>query len=119
MYLLIAFIVISVLLVGLAFFLESDVLNFIAGIAITITVIALLFIPICRYYSTSRIIEYETRQKVIFQQRNSNVSELERVELTKEILSDNVWLSESKYDINNKWISVYYDKDILNLKPIQ
>ncbi|MZK53474.1 hypothetical protein [Clostridium beijerinckii] len=88
-------------------------------ILLFITAVMIILIPICRYYSAGRIVEYKTRQATIEQQRKSNISELERVELTKEILGDNAWLSGCKYDVSNKWFDIYYDKEVLNLQPIE
>ena len=126
MYLLLTFIGITIILFIIGYSIDKlsgwhdgDIFKVLGWVALVITIITIILIPICRYYSTGRVIEYKTRQEVIQQQRNANVSELERVELTKEILSDNVWLRDCQYDINSKWISIYYDKEILNLEPIK
>lgn len=128
MYLLITFVSITFILFAIGFLIDKlsygyscsgDTLKFFGCLALIITVIAILLVPICRYHSTGRIIEYKTRQATIEQQRKSNISELERVELTKEIIEDNAWLSDCKYDVNNKWFSIYYDKEVLNLEPIE
>lgn len=119
MYLLTTLTGISLILFGVAFFLNNELLNVICGIVITITIIAVIIVPISRYISTARMVEYKTRKEVITQQRKTAVSELERVALTTEILNDNVWLKTCQYDINNKWLSIYFDKDILKLEPIQ
>jgi len=126
MYLLITFIGVTLALFIIGFLVDKfsswydgDIFKFLGWIALVITIISVILVPIRRYYSTGRVIEYKTRQEVIQQQRNANVSELERVELTKEILSDNVWLKDCQYDINSKWISIYYDKEILELQPIK
>lgn len=137
MYLLTTFLILSILSLGIMIFSNrrinkgctskgywifrkiKNILDFPAILIYCITIIIIILIPVCRYYSTGRVIEYKTRQITIQQQRNANISELERVELTKEILSDNVWLRDCQYDINSKWLDIYYDKEILELKPIE
>jgi hypothetical protein len=126
MCLLITLIIITIILFGIGFAIDKisywydgDVFKFFGWISLIITIVAIILVPICRYNSTGRIIEYKTRQATIEQQRKANISELERVQLTKEILDDNAWLSACKYDVNNKWFDIYYDKEVLNLEPIE
>lgn len=126
MYLILTFIGLTILLLGggclldkFSYSWDGDILKCLGWIVFVIAVISIILIPICRYYSTGRIIEYKTRQATIEQQRKDNISEMERATLTREIIDDNAWLSSCKYDLNNKWFDVYYDKEVLNLEPMK
>jgi hypothetical protein len=98
---------------------DFDLCGVIATIISIVLLISIVIVPFSRYYSVKRINEFQTRKAVIAQQRNINISELERVNLTNEILDDNAWLSNVQYDRNNIWFNIYYSKEVLNLQPIQ
>jgi hypothetical protein len=115
----IALLVIGYLIDEFSYEYDGGALKCLGWIMCAITIISIILVPICRYWSTGRIVEYKTRQATIEQQRKNNISEIERATLTKEIIEDNAWLSSCEYDVNNKWFNVYYDKNVLDLEPIE
>lgn len=90
-----------------------------AGIALLFTIIALIMLPIIRFSTSEQIQEFKSKQVTIEQQRNDNLSELERATISREIIDDNAWLSNYKYEASNKWISIYYNQEGLELEPLK
>lgn len=91
-------------------------LSAIFGLCFIVNVVALATHPA---EIRARIKKFEAAKLTIKQQRSNNLSEYERVTLTKEILERNEWLAEEQYWATNKWLNWYYDQSILNIKPIE
>lgn len=78
-----------------------------------------LFLLIAEPINTRvQIKEFESTRLTIQQQRDNNVSEIERAALIKEIIDHNQWLAREQYWAKSLWLNWYYDKAILDLKPI-
>lgn len=99
-----------------------DWLSFTSIVAIVllglVLAIALILIPILRYDCCQKIEQFKSVKATITEQRES-ASELERVELTKEIIQDNAWLRSKQYQYKSSWIGVYVCEDIMDLEPIE
>lgn len=112
-------IAISVISVLLAMKWKYSVLiDLIAVISTFVFVIAIICVPISRFDTTCNVAKFKARASTIQEQR-AIASEYERVMLTKEIVDNNAWLIETQICANNGWISIYYDKSVLDLQPIK
>lgn len=96
----------------------SDIIMIFKWVFIVITIISICLIPIIHNYSSSRIVEYQSRKETIINQRDTYKSDYENFQIYKEIVDDNAWLSTTKYYANNKWFSVYFNKEVNELTPI-
>lgn len=96
----------------------SDIIMIFKWIFIVVTIISICLIPIIHSYSSSRIVEYQSRKETIMNQRDTYKSDYENFQIYKEIVDDNAWLSTTKYYANNKWFSVYFNKEVNKLTPI-
>jgi len=103
---------------SMSYWFGSMLCGFSTGILGTVLVVVLIFIPIFRNASVANVAAFKARATTIQEQR-ANASEYERVMLTKEIVDDNAWLMSTQYYATNSWISIYYDKSVLDLKPIK
>lgn len=92
-------------------------------IAFVIIGIWFLINTICLFTSPastrSDISEFEAARVTIQQQRDNKLSEYERATLTKEIVDKNQWLAKNQFWAKNIWLNWYYDKKILDIKPIE
>lgn len=96
----------------------SDIIMIFKWVFIVITIISICLIPIIHSYSSSRIVEYQSRKETITNQRDTYKSDYENFQIYKEIVDDNAWLSTTKYYANNKWFSAYFNKEVNELTPI-
>ena len=102
------------------FSIVRDIVEILLIISCVVLFFTIISIPICRLNSNDRIIEYNTRKETILEQRNNkNISELENVQMYKEIVDANAWLETTKYWANNKWFNIYYSQEVNNLTPIK
>lgn len=62
---------------------------------------------------------FEAVRNTIEQQRNDSLSVYERVQITQTIIEKNEWLAGEQYWANTLWLNWFYDKSILNVKPIK
>lgn len=69
--------------------------------------------------TSSEIRSFEAVRLTITQQRNNKLTELERATITKEIIDNNAWLAKEQFWAKNSWLNWYYDKKIINIKPIE
>lgn len=67
----------------------------------------------------SDIQRFEAVRLTITQQRDNKLTELERATITKEIIDNNAWLAKEQFWAKNSWLNWYYDKQIINIKPIE
>ena len=99
---------------------ETDI-----GALIAVILIGVWFLinTICLFTSPastrSDISEFEAARVTIQQQRDNKLSEYERATLTKEIVDKNQWLAKNQFWAKNVWLNWYYDKKILDIKPIE
>lgn len=93
--------------------------------AITTGIFGLIFIINIIYLATgpactrSDIKEFEAARLTINQQRADSLSAYERVTLTQTIIRQNQWLAKEQFWAKNIWLNWYYDKSILDIKPVQ
>lgn len=86
-------------------------------ILVVVLIVEILLVPIGKYDCCQKIEQFKAVKMTITEQRES-ASELERVQLTKEILQDNAWLKSKQYQYKSSWIGVYVCEDIMDLEPI-
>ena len=67
----------------------------------------------------SDIQRFEAVRLTITQQRDNKLTELERATITNEIIDNNAWLAKEQFWAKNSWLNWYYDKQIINIKPIE
>lgn len=67
----------------------------------------------------SDIREHEAFRNTVNQQRKLGVSDLEKVQLTQKIIEQNQWLAREQFWATNPWTDVFYDRAILDVKPIE
>lgn len=82
-------------------------------------VINLICLNTCRLSTISDIKEFESIRLTITQQRKNTLTEYERATLSLKIVDSNKWLAKEQFWANNKWLNWYYDKKILDVKPIE
>lgn len=64
--------------------------------------------------------KFEAIRLTINQQReNKALSEFERVQLTELIIKQNEWLAGEQFWADNIWLNWFYDKKILEVKPVE
>lgn len=102
-----------------ATYYDGGVAYAIAAVSLVIALIALICIPIIRFATSEQIQKFKSKQTTIEQQRNVNSSELERATISREIIDYNAELSNYKYEASNKWISIYYNQEGLDLEPLK
>jgi hypothetical protein len=81
--------------------------------------IALICLPVIRFSTSEQVQGFKTRKATIEQQRKENSSELEKATISREIINYNTDLSNYKYEASNKWISIYYNQEGLDLEPLK
>jgi len=65
------------------------------------------------------IATFEATRTTISEQRESSNSELERVELTKQIIEMNQELAERKYYATSLWCNWFTSTDVLKIEPLK
>ncbi|MFT8350061.1 hypothetical protein [Clostridium saccharoperbutylacetonicum] len=91
----------------------------ISAMILIAALIALICLPISRFSTSEQIQEFKSKQITIEQQRNGNASELEKATISREIIDYNAELSNYKYEASNKWISIYYNQEGLDLELLK
>ena len=96
-----------------------DVASIVMGaIAVIILVVAMTLIPATRYEDRMKMASIESMRTTIKDQRAADISPLERVELTKEILAMNKWIAETKY-ANNTSQDIFHPDEVDNVQLIK
>lgn len=87
------------------------------SIALLIMIIMLL---VGKPSTRADIRQFEAAKLTIEQQRASKtLTEYERVQLTIKIVDKNTWLAGEQFWAANPWLNWFYDKSILEVKPIE
>lgn len=92
------------------------ILAMIAGIIMCMFLIA---IPCKRRDCRVEILKFKSFEQTVKDQRTDTISYMERATLTLEIIKQNSWLAEAKYDYKNLWTNWYITEDVLTLNPIK
>lgn len=79
--------------------------------------VALIAIPIQRQDDVDFALRVTSYRKTLVVQRQ--MSELERVSLTKEVMDINASLKQRQYWLHNDWYSVYHNACVDTLKPLE
>ena len=87
-------------------------------ISIVVMIAFLIAIPIERY-STRLNIEKFISAKNTIQCQKETAKDLEKVKLSETIIDCNAWLSKKQYVCKSEWVSIYSDKSVLELTPIE
>lgn len=96
--------------------ITATVISVLAGIACFINIILLLTGPAS---TRSDIKEFEAAKTTITAQRADSLSSYERVTLTQTIIKQNQWLAKAQFWAKSPWQNWYYDKSVLDVKPIE
>ena len=80
---------------------------------------SLLMIPLHRAIINGGIAECEAiRQTIVVSREQGELTNLERIRLTEDIVKANRWLASTEYYAGNPWFSIYYPKDLQLPEPI-
>lgn len=79
----------------------------------------IVFLIVWPINAGSNIKQFEAAQNTIIQQRKNKLTEYERAALTQKIIEQNQWLAKEQFWAKSVWLNWYYDKKILELKPIE
>ncbi len=123
MYFIVLFLVVVVIGYSLQALSESWSLEIwgemILGVGLILLALSLLMIPLHRAMVNSSIAEHEAiRQTVTISREQGEITDLERIRLTEDIVKANRWLASAKYYVGNPWLNIYYPKDLQLLEPI-
>lgn len=84
-----------------------------------ILLISAISIASREYTTMSYINKFESVKQTIKEQRNDSLSSYERVQLTTLIVNNNETLAGKQYSAKSLWWNWFYDKRILDVKPIK
>lgn len=98
-------------------------LIFMIQVAFTILVIFIwiclvIMIPIFKYDCKEKVERFKSATETIEQQKET-ATDLERVQLSNQIIEYNTWLKSEQYQCKNKWLGIYSDDSVLELIPIK
>ena len=102
-------------------FSQDTVENFLAATLLFLSIFIIFLIP----FSTSQLrcrkemAEFTAMKETIISQRVTSISPLERIKLTEQIIKENKWLAREQFWAKTLWVNWCYDKNFLNLTPIQ
>ena len=123
MYFIVLFLVVVVIGYSLQALSESWNLEIwgemILGVGLILLALSLLMIPLHRAIINGGIAECEAiRQTIVVSREQGELTNLERIRLTEDIVKANGWLASTEYYAGNPWFSIYYPKDLQLPEPI-
>lgn len=123
MYFIVLFLVVVVIGYSLQALSESWSLEIwgemILGVGLILLALSLLMIPLHRAIINGGIAECEAiRQTIVVSREQGELTNLERIRLTEDIVKANRWLASTEYYAGNPWLSIYYPKDLQLPEPI-
>ena len=81
--------------------------------------LSLVVIPVNRANEVGNIQQVKALQITIDESRRDGISEFERAAMQTEIIKANAWIAKSQYWSQNKWVSVYYVREVLELEFVK
>lgn len=118
--------VVLIILIGITYLVYSKTTldeNILCGLTAFVAislVILILLTPVLRFASSQNIRDFNSVKQTIEDQRSrENASESERLMMADKIIETNSWLDMEKYKANNIWVSIFVNKDVLNLERIK
>ena len=80
--------------------------------------VSLILLPIQRNSTSADIEAHKAIGRTMVETRRHEISELERIGLTQDVLETNMKLAKAKYYANSPWFGIYYPKKVIDVEEV-